>query len=79
MTPNRRVDWLFVTVLSGLGLALCLVANVAGWLIERFLAAYGPWILDNADWIVAVVVTVCVICLAVLAVAEKARKDNPSW
>jgi len=58
---------------------LCGLATLAGWLIERFIARYGPWITAHADGIAAVVLTVCAVLLSVLAVAERAKKDNPSW
>jgi len=77
MTP--RLDWLRVTVYAALLVGLCGLATLAGWLIERFIARYGPWIMAHADGIAAVVLTVCVVLLMVLAVAEKERKDNPSW
>jgi len=77
MTP--RLDWLRVTVYSVLLVVVCGLATLVGWLIERFIAWAGPWIMAHADAIVAVVLTVCAVLLAVLAVAERARKDNPSW
>jgi len=77
MTP--RIDWLRVTVYSVLLVVVCGLATLAGWLIERFIARYGPWIMAHADAIAAVVLTVCAVLLAVLAVAERARKDNPTW
>ena len=76
MTP--RIDWLRVTVYSVLLVGLCGLATLVGWLIERFIARYGPWVLAHADGIVAVVLTVCAVLLAVLAVAERARRDA-SW
>ena len=66
-------------VWTALLMTLCGAVSLVGWLIERFIAAYGPWIIAHADAIVAVGLTVCAIALSVLAVAEKARKDNPSW
>jgi len=78
MTPDR-IDWLRLAVYTGLLLATCAITTLAGWLIERFIAAYGPWVLSHADGIAAGVLTVCAVLLMVLAVAEKARKDNPSW
>jgi len=77
MTP--RIDWLRVTVYAALLVGLCGLATLAGWLIERFIARYGPWIMAHADGIAAVVLTVCAVLLSVLAVAERASKDNPSW
>ena len=77
MTP--RLDWLRVTVYSVLLVVVCGLATLVGWLIERFIAWAGPWIIAHADAIAAVVLTVCAVLLAVLAVAEKAKKDNPSW
>jgi len=77
MTP--RIDWLRVTVYSVLLVVVCGLATLVGWLIERFIAWAGPWIIAHADAIAAVVLTVCAVLLAVLAVAEKAKKDNPSW
>ena len=79
MTPDPRIDWLRVTVYTALLLATCAITTLAGWLIERFIAAYGPWVIAHADAIVAIGLTVCAVLLMVLAVAEKARKDNPSW
>ena len=76
---TSRIDWLRATVYAVLLLATCAVATAVGWLIERFIARYGPWVMAHADAIVAVVLTVCAVLLAVLAVAEKARKDNPTW
>lgn len=76
MTP--RLDWLRVTVYSVLLVGLCGLVTLAGWLIERFIAWAGPWIIAHADAIVAVVLTVCAVLLAVLAVAERARRDA-SW
>lgn len=76
---TSRIDWLRATVYAVLLLATCAVATAVGWLIERFIARYGPWVLAHADGIVAVVLTVCAVLLAVLAVAERAKKDNPSW
>jgi len=66
-------------VWTALLMTLCGAVSLVGWLIERFIAAYGPWVMAHADAIVAVVLTVCAVLLAVLAVAERARKDNPSW
>ena len=77
MTP--RIDWLRVTVYSVLLVVVCGLATLVGWLIERFIAWAGPWIIAHADAIAAVVLTVCAVLLAVLAVAERAKKDNPSW
>lgn len=77
MTP--RLDWLRLAVYTGLLLATCAITTLAGWLIERMIAAYGPWIIAHADGIAAVVLTVCAVLLSVLAVAEKARKDNATW
>lgn len=77
MTP--RLDWLRVTVYAALLVGLCGLATLAGWLIERFIARYGPWVLAHADGIVAVGLTVCAVLLMVLAVAERAKKDNPTW
>ena len=79
MTPDPRIDWLRVTVYSVLLVGLCGLVTLTGWLIERFIAWAGPWIMAHADGIAAVVLTVCAIALAVLAVAERAKKDNPSW
>lgn len=76
MTP--RIDWLRVTVYVALLVGLCGLATLAGWLIERFIAWAGPWIMAHADGIIAVVLTVCAVLLAVLAVAERARRDA-SW
>ncbi len=76
---TSRIDWLRATVYAVLLLATCAVATAVGWLIERFIARYGPWVLAHADGIAAVVLTVCAVLLAVLAVAERAKKDNPSW
>ena len=76
MTP--RIDWLRVTVYAALLVGLCGLATLAGWLIERFIAWAGPWIMAHADPIIAVVLTVCAVLLAVLAVAERAKKDA-SW
>ena len=76
MTP--RIDWLRVTVYAALLVGLCGLATLAGWLIERFIARYGPWIMAHADGIVAAVLTVCAVLLTVLAVAERAKKDA-SW
>ena len=76
MTP--RIDWLRVTVYSALLVVVCGLATLVGWLIERFIARYGPWIMAHADGIVAAVLTVCAVLLAVLAVAERARRDA-SW
>lgn len=78
MTPDPRIDWLRATVYAVLLLATCAVATAVGWLIERFIARYGPWVLAHADGIVAAVLTVCAVLLAVLAVAERAKKDA-SW
>jgi len=60
-------------------MTLCGIVSIVGWLIERFIAAYGPWVMAHADGIAAGGLTVCAVLLMVLAVAEKARKDNPSW
>jgi len=60
-------------------MTLCGAVSLVGWLIERFIARYGPWIMAHADGIVAAVLTVCAVLLAVLAVAERAKKDNPTW
>ena len=79
MTPDPRIDWLRVTFWGALLLATCAVATAVGWLIERFIARYGPWIMAHADAIAAVVLTVCAVLLMVLAVAERAKKDNPTW
>ena len=76
MTP--RIDWLRVTVYSVLLVVVCGLATLVGWLIERFIAWAGPWIMAHADGIVAVVLTVCAVLLAVLAVAERARR-GASW
>jgi len=76
MTP--RLDWLRVTVYSVLLVVVCGLATLVGWLIERFIAWAGPWIMAHADAIAAVVLTVCAVLLAVLAVAERARRDA-SW
>ena len=76
MTP--RIDWLRVTVYSVLLVVVCGLATLVGWLIERFIAWAGPWVMAHADGIVAVVLTVCAVLLAVLAVAERARRDA-SW
>ena len=76
MTP--RIDWLRVPVYSALLVVVCRLATLVGWLIERFIARYGPWVMAHADAIAAVVLTVCAIALAVLAVAERARRDA-SW
>ena len=76
MTP--RIDWLRVTVYSVLLVVVCGLATLVGWLIERFIAWAGPWIIAHADAIAAVVLTVCAVLLAVLAVAERARRDA-SW
>ena len=65
----------FGSLFSGIGG----FATLAGWLIERFIAWAGPWIMAHADPIIAVVLTVCAVLLTVLAVAERAKKDNPSW
>ncbi len=75
---TSRIDWLRATVYAVLLLATCAVATAVGWLIERFIARYGPWIIAHADAIVAVVLTVCAVLLTVLAVAERARRDA-SW
>jgi len=77
MTP--RLDWLRVTVYSVLLVVVCGLATLVGWLIERFIARYGPWVMAHADAIVAVGLTVCAVLLMVLAVAERAKKDNPTW
>lgn len=66
------------SVWTALFVVLCGIASIVGWLIERFIAAYGPWVIAHADAIVAVVLTVCAVLLAVLAVAERARRDA-SW
>lgn len=79
MTPDRNRNWPFIVTWAVLLAALGCVGIFVALLIERFIARYGPWVLDHADWIFAVVVTVCIIALAVLAVAERAKKDNPSW
>ena len=76
MTPDPRIDWLRVTVYAALLVGLCGLATLAGWLIERFIARYGPWVLAHADGIVAVVLTVCAVLLAVLAVAERASEEG---
>ena len=76
MTP--RLDWLRVPVCSVLLVVVCRLATLVGWLIERFIARYGPWVMAHADAIAAVVLTVCAVLLAVLAVAERARRDA-SW
>ena len=78
MTPDPRIDWLRVTVYSVLLVVVCGIATLVGWLIERFIAWAGPWIIAHADAIAAVVLTVCAVLLAVLAVAERARRDA-SW
>jgi|GEM_PF-4707038 len=66
-------------VWTALLMTLCGIVSIVGWLIERFIAAYGPWVMAHADGIAAGGLTVCAVLLVVLAVAEKARKDNPSW
>ena len=66
-------------VWTALLMTLCGIVSLVGWLIERFIAAYGPWVMAHADGIAAGGLTVCAVLLVVLAVAEKARKDNPSW
>ena len=66
-------------VWTALLMTLCGAVSLVGWLIERFIAAYGPWVMAHADGIAAGGLTVCAVLLMVLAVAEKARKDNPSW
>lgn len=66
-------------VWTALLMTLCGIVSIVGWLIERFIAAYGPWVMAHADGIAAGGLTVCTVLLMVLAVAEKARKDNPSW
>ena len=78
MTPDPRIDWLRVTVYAALLVGLCGLATLVGWLIERFIAWAGPWIMAHADGIAAVVLTVCAVLLAVMAVAERARRDA-SW
>ena len=78
MTPDPRIDWLRVTVYAALLVGLCGLATLVGWLIERFIARYGPWVMAHADAIAAVVLTVCAVLLTVLAVAERARRDA-SW
>ena len=67
------------SVWTALFVVLCGIASIVGWLIERFIAAYGPWVMAHADGIATVVLTMCAVLLMVLAVAERARKDNPSW
>ena len=67
------------SVWTALFVVLCGVASIVGWLIERFIAWAGPWVMAHADAIVAVTLTVCAVLLMVLAVAERSRKDNPSW
>lgn len=47
----NRVDWLRVTVYAALLVGLCGLATLAGWLIERFIARYGPWVLALVAWI----------------------------
>ena len=66
-------------VWTALLMTLCGAVSLVGWLIERFIAAYGPWVMAHADGIAAGGLTVCAVLLVVLAVAEKARKDNQSW
>jgi len=65
-------------VWTALLMTLCGIVSIVGWLIERFIARYGPWVMAHADAIAAVVLTVCAVLLAVLAVAERARRDA-SW
>jgi len=65
-------------VWTALLMTLCGIVSIVGWLIERFIAWAGPWIMAHADAIAAVVLTVCAVLLAVLAVAERARRDA-SW
>jgi len=79
MTPDPRIDWLRVTIYTALLLTTCAITTGAGWLIERMIAAYGPWVVDHADVIFAVVLTVCVIALAVIGIGQRAKKDNASW
>ena len=65
-------------VWTALFFVLCGVVSIVGWLVERFIAAYGPWVMAHADAIVVVGLTVCAVLLMVLAVAERAKKDA-SW
>jgi len=58
MTPDPRIDWLRVTVYAALLVGLCGLATLVGWLIERFIARYGPWVMAHADAIAAVWPTV---------------------
>ncbi len=60
-------------VWTALLMTLCGIVSIVGWLIERFIAAYGPWVMAHADGIAAGGLTVCAIALSVLAVAEKER------
>ena len=66
-------------VWTALLMTLCGIVSIVGWLIERFIAAYGPWVMAHADGIAAGGLTVCAVLLAVLAVAQKAKRNNPSW
>lgn len=61
---------------TALLMTLCGVASIGGWLIERFIAAYGPWVIAHADAIVAVGLTVCAVLLMVLVVAERASEEG---
>lgn len=67
------------SVWTALFVVLCALGVPVGYAIERFIAAYGPWVMAHADGIVAVGLTVCAVLLMVLAVAERAKKDNPTW
>lgn len=63
-------------VWTALFFVLCGVVSIVGWLVERFIAAYGPWVMAHADAIVAVGLTVCAVLLMVLAVAERASEEG---
>jgi len=71
MTPDPRIDWLRVTIYTALLLATCAITTLAGWLIERMIAAYGPWVVDHADAIFAVVAVGSVVSLLWIAIGDE--------
>ena len=75
MTPDRRIDRLRFVVLTGLGLAACIVPSLACWLAQRVWLFVGPWIMADVDRFTAIAAGLLV--LAIGAVTVMAR-DDPS-
>ena len=68
MTPETRIDWLFIVVWTAILTVGCGLASLLAWLAQRILLAVG-W--DGVLVVVAVI--------GIAGVAMVARKDNPSW